>query len=329
MEKILITGASGFIGGFLVEEALNRGLDVYAGIRKSSSKEFLSDPRINFCYMDFRDTDHLSDLLTTHQFDYVIHNAGLTQAKTEETLMEVNAEYLNNLLTAVTQSDNELKKFSFMSSLASYGPADFQPKGIVDHESVPNPVTKYGRSKLKGEEYLKSTKDIPWVILRPTAVYGPREHELLTVFKSINSGIEAKIGFAPQKLSFIYVYDLARITLDTLLQSDAGSEYFVGDGEIYEVTEFNRYIREALGKKTLKLSIPVPIMSGIALLYESISKVTGNYPIVNLDKMNEIKAKSWQIDTNNLLKDINFVPRFLLEDGIKDTVRWYKENNWI
>ncbi|MFT6783171.1 MAG: UDP-glucose 4-epimerase, partial [Saprospiraceae bacterium] len=186
MQKILITGASGFVGGFLVEEALNRGLEVHAAVRRSSNREHLKDERIKFILIDFENNDALKSIFLLHKFDYIIHNAGLTKTPIKEQYFKVNATYLENMVEALIESDTVPIKFTFISSLAAYGPAEHTEYGIVTEDSEPHPVTNYGRSKLQAERYLKSKSEINYSIIRPTAVYGPREKDLFTVYDLIN-----------------------------------------------------------------------------------------------------------------------------------------------
>jgi len=208
MQKILITGASGFVGGFLVEEALNNGLDVYAAVRKSSNLQYLQDHRIKFVYINFEDRDELKSIFKKHKFDYIIHNAGVTKSPNKAQYFNVNATYLENMVEALIESDTVPTKFTFISSLAAYGPAEYTQDGIVTEDSIPHPVTNYGKSKLQAELYLKSKREINYTIIRPTAVYGPREKDLFTVYNLINKGIEMTVGLTDQALTFIYVKDL-------------------------------------------------------------------------------------------------------------------------
>ena len=124
MQKILITGASGFVGGFLVEDALNRGLEVYAAVRKSSNLQYLQDERINFVLIDFENKDSLKSIFLEHEFKYIIHNAGLTKTPIKEQYFIVNATYLENMVEALIESNKIPSKFTFISSLAAYGPAE-------------------------------------------------------------------------------------------------------------------------------------------------------------------------------------------------------------
>ncbi len=324
-DKILITGASGFIGGFLVEYALNQGYETYAGIRKSSSKEYLQDPRIQFCYLDFENKEQLGDILEKNKFNYIIHNAGVTKAKEESTYFKVNETYLINFISVIKDRKIALKKFISISSLAAYGPAEYTPDGIVKEDTIPHPVTAYGRSKLAGEKHLKSTTDIPYNIIRPTAVYGPREKDFSTVYQIVNKGMELLIGFKKQQLTFIYVDDLVRAIFTVMKQAKTGKNYFIADGDHYSGEAFHGVIKDCLKKKTLKIKLPIFAVSILAQISETISMVTGKYPALNKEKVNELKCQSWSCDVAPLKEDFNFVPQFDLNRGMETTILWNKK----
>lgn len=326
----MITGASGFVGGFLVEEALKRGLDVYAAIRKTSSKEYLKDERIKFVYLDFEDVDALAGSFTELNFDYFIHNAGVTKTPSKEVYFKVNAEYLNNIIKAIVQSKIPLKKLTFISSLAAYGPAEYTESGIVTEEGTPHPVTNYGRSKLKGEEYLKAQTEIPYTIIRPTAVYGPREKDLFTVYQLINRGLDLSIGLTDQYLTFIYVKDLVRVILDSTLAHKKNVAYFATDLAVHTSTSYNNAIKKALGNKlALKIKLPITVVKVLGFASEKIGGLFGSYPALNVEKVNELEANSWICDTTPLVNDLNYAPEYSLERGLDESIAWYKENNWL
>ncbi len=330
MQKILITGASGFVGGFLVEEALKKDLEVYAAVRKSSNLQYLTDNRIKFIYIDFEDTDALKSIFLEHRFEYIVHNAGLTKTPIKEQYFKVNADYLENMVEALIESKTVPSKFTFISSLAAYGPAEHTHKGLVTEDSIPHPVTNYGRSKLQAERYLKSKQEINYTIIRPTAVYGPREKDLFTVYDLINKGIEMTVGLTDQKLTFIYVRDLVSVILDATLDCRKNVAYFVSDLEIYSSTSYNELIRKSLGRKrSFKLRLPIPLVKTLGFIAEKAGKLTGSYPALNIEKVNELEAKSWVCDTKNLVNDLNFKPRYKLKDGLEESIAWYKEHNWL
>lgn len=327
--RVLITGASGFVGGFLVDEAISRGLTVDAAVRKSSNTQYLSNPKINFVYINFDDKKDLRSILSKGQYDYIIHNAGLTRSVDPQKLFDVNAGSIETFDNAIQNSGIPLQKFTFVSSLAAYGPADFTENGIVQESSEPHPVTNYGKSKLAGERILKKSS-LPYTIIRPTAVYGPREQDLMALYQTINKGLEVQIGLSPQTLTFIYVKDLVRAIVDiTLEKSTLRKSYFITDTNTYSSKELNEIVRKVLNKKTLKLKVPIPVISLVAFVVENISKLRGGFPPLNKEKVKELGARSWKCDVDPLQKDIKFAPKYNLKNGLEETIPWYKENNLL
>ncbi len=328
MEKILITGASGFVGSFLVEEALKNGLDTYAGIRSSSSKQWLQDERINFIEMNLSNENQLSELMYEHQFDYIIHNAGVTKSNSKSDFFRVNVEFTQNLVTSSSKIKS-LKKFSFMSSLAAYGPADFQENKVLSNDSEPNPVTTYGKSKLRAERKLKEVAGLPLLIFRPTGIFGPRESDFLTAFKAIQNGFSPHVGLSDQWISLVYVKDLVRVIMDATISSVSNKSYFVTDGNLYKATKFNAIIADKLGKSPLKIKVPLPLVYAVASISEGISRLTGKASILNMDKFAEIKARTLDCDISELVNDFDYIPKYDLPSAVEETVKWYKEKKWL
>ena len=330
MKKVLITGASGFVGGFLVEEAISRGLTVHSALRNSSNTEVLDGLDTKLVYWDFENIDNMANILRKGDYDYIIHNAGLTKAKAKEAYFKVNEQYLRNLVDAIRMADLQLDKFLFVSSLAAFGPADFQPENIVKENSVPHPVTNYGRSKLAAELYLIKQQDIPHNIIRPTAVYGPREYDLLTVYQSLGKHIEAYIGLTNQRLTFIYVKDLVRAMIDILLSDHEYTGYFISDGHTYSAQEMNIIVKRELEVKwTIPIKLPILLIKFIAFCNEKIANISGKYPPLNIEKVNELQARDWNCDISGLEKDISFVAEYNLDHGLKETITWCKEQELV
>jgi len=303
MQKILITGASGFVGSFLVEEALKRGLAVYAGVRSTSSRKYLQDKRINIFELDFGNLSDLRDRLQQVNFDYVVHNAGVVTVNDKQDFFKYNTELTTNFAEILQEVQPDLKKFTYISSAAAYGPADNQVGDFVKESDTPQPIDTYGQSKLKAENWLKNQTNFPYLIFRPTGVYGPRETEIFTFFKAFNQGLEGHIGRSPQKMAFIYVKDLAKVVLDGTLSKKVQKGYFVSDGNSYPTQDLGKYAAKILNKK--------PFLT------------------LNLEKVKTLKAKNWQVDIAPLQNDFNFAPAYDLNKGLAETLIWYKENNWL
>lgn len=334
-KNILITGASGFIGSFLVEKALSEGYSVWAGVRASSSKEYLQDERIQFIDLNFGNLEKLSEQLRTFssefgKFDYVVHNAGLTKCLDPADFDRVNFQYTVNLIEALRNADSTPDKFVLMSSLSAFGEGDevnYTPIKLTD---TPNPNTAYGRSKLKAEAYLKNTSDFPYMIMRPTGVYGPREKDYFLMMKTVKAGLDVGAGFQPQHLTFIYVKDLVDAVFLALTSPLTNKEYFVADGDVYTDKEYTALVKKVMGKEhVLSLKVPLSVLKVISNIAEDISKITKKASTLNRDKYVIMKQRNWECDVEPLQKDLGFSPKYSLERGLQESYDWYKANNWM
>ncbi|MDR0863328.1 MAG: NAD(P)-dependent oxidoreductase [Candidatus Symbiothrix sp.] len=318
MKKILITGASGFIGSFLIEEALNKGWQTWAGIRKSSSREYLQDARIQFIDLNFADKKSLREQLLAHvekygPWDYVIHNAGVTKCLNTADFEKVNALYTRHFIETLREINAIPEKFLLMSSLSAF-----------------HPNTAYGRSKQKAEQFLEAQTGFPFIILRPTGVYGPREKDYFLMLKTIQNGLDVTAGFETQKLTFIYVKDLVQAAFLALESPIQNKAYFVTDGKVYSDDEYTRIAKNALGKKqVLKMRVPLAVLKAVCTVSEEFSKFTGKPATLNRDKYNIMKQRDWTCDTLPLEKDLSFKAGYDLQRGMQECVKWYRTNGWL
>ena len=230
--KILVTGASGFIGSFIVEEALRRGMDTWAAVRGSSSHQYLTDERINFIQLDLNDQRQMEGKLRDMDFDYVVHAAGVTKCLNSKDFYEINSRGTKNLVRAILAVNMPIKKFVFISSLSVFGAIkEKMPYDEIRESDTPQPNTEYGRSKLAAEQYLESLGHrVPYIILRPTGVYGPREKDYFMMAKSIKQHIDFAVGFQRQDITFIYVTDVVQAVFLALEKGETGRKYFLSDG---------------------------------------------------------------------------------------------------
>ncbi len=327
-EKVLITGASGFVGYHLIEAALKAGFEVYAAVRKSSDVSHLKEFNLHYVDLDYGSVDALKAHLEAGEYQYIIHAAGITKAKDLAAYNKVNADYSRNLAIAASKANIDLKKFVFVSSLAALGPL-LDLSGEIRDDTAGSPVTSYGASKLLAEEYLKNIPDLPLIIVRPTAVYGPREKDIFILFKSISRGLEPHIGNFKQQLSFIYVKDLARVIIQALLSNVTGKQYNVSDGRIYDRYVLASLTKKAMNKKTLKFHLPIGIVAAMAAFMELIYKNSTATPTLNKEKMAELTAINWACNIEQAKQDLGYDPQFDLEKGLLETVSWYKLNKWL
>jgi len=326
-ERVLITGASGFVGYQLVLEALQNNLEVFAAIRKSSKIDHLKGLDIQYTYLDFNNHESLKAEIEEKQYQYIIHAAGTLRARTPIEYDDINAGYTYNLAQAAATAGNNFKKFVFISSLAAVGPLN-NLNGLITEETVPHPITAYGRSKLLAEQKLSSIKLLNYTILRPTAVYGPRDKDIFIFLKQVAKGIEPYIGRIDQKLSFIYVSDLAKAAIKAL---HAGNKktYILSDGNVYDRYELANITKRVLNVKTSKFHIPVKFVKMIAVIAEKIGYLSNRAPVINTEKLNELKAVNWSCAIEPAVHDMGFHPLYNLEDGLTEAFSWYKMNKWL
>jgi len=328
-KRVLITGASGFVGYHLIAAALDSNLEVFAAVRPSSDIQHLKEFDIQYTSLNFNDVTALQKELEEKKYSYIIHASGTTKAKNKEEYNKVNAGYTKNLALAAINADIQLEKFVFVSSLAAMGPLTDLNARIEDH-SVAHPVTNYGESKLLAEQYLSEIKGLPLIVIRPTAVYGPREKDIFILLQTINKGLEPHIGKFRQQISFIYVKDLAKIIIKSLFSDVTNRQYNVSDGDIYDRYALAEGVKKALkNKRTLKFHLPVSAVSALAALMERLYRNSSASPALNKEKMNELTAINWACNIDGAVAELGFHPEYKLESGLAETIGWYKENKWL
>ncbi len=333
--RILITGASGFIGGFIVEQALKKDFEVWAGIRKTSSKEYLQDDRIHFIDLHFADKEKLKTQLnefreTIGRWDYIIHNAGVTKCANKNDFEKVNYLFTKNFADALQECKMNPDKFILMSSLSAFGPVQEHSMRLIQLTDTPNPNTAYGKSKLKAEKYIQSLSDFPYIILRPTGVYGPRDKDYFLMVKSIKQGFDFAVGYKPQYITFIYVMDLVKAIFLAIEKDAMNKAYFVSDGKIYMGKDFSLLIQKELGKKhVFCLTLPLFLVKLVSIVSEKLAALFGKSSTLNGDKYMIFKQRNWKCDISPLQEDLGFVADYDLEKGTTASVNWYKEAKWI
>lgn len=334
-KKILITGAGGFIGGFMVEKALTENFETWAGIRSSTSLEYLQDNRIHFIDLPFHNQEKLKETLYELKqkgikWDVIIHNLGATKCRKPEDFETINFQFTLHFAEALIHLNMIPDQFILMSSLGALGPGDEIDMTPIKISDQPTPNTAYGKSKLKSEIFLKSLPEFPWVILRPTGVYGPREKDYFLMVKTIKAGFDFSAGFKPQKITFIYVKDLVNCAFRCIEKEIIQKEFLVSEGKAYSSSDFRHYIQKELNKKiVIPICIPLIVLKGISFVAEKIALFSGKCSTLNRDKYHIMKQRNWVCDISSLQEELDFTPQYTLEQGVKETICWYKENGWI
>lgn len=332
--KILITGASGFIGSFIVEEALKRGFETWAAMRKSSSKEYLQDERIKFIELNLSSKEQLVEQLRGQAFDYVVHAAGVTKCLNKADFHRINTEGTKNLVTALLELQMPLKRFVFVSSLSVFGAIrEQQPYEEIRETDTPQPNTEYGRSKLEAERFLDSLSSqtpFPYVILRPTGVYGPREKDYFLMAQSIKQHSDFAVGYKRQDITFVYVSDVVQAVFLALEKGQSGRKYFLSDGEVYQSTTFSDLIHEELGRPWwIRITAPVWVLRIVTFFGEYYGRLTGKITALNNDKYNILRQRNWRCDIQPAIDELGYHPEVDLKEGVRRAIKWYKEQGWL
>jgi len=339
--RILITGATGFIGSFIVEEALRRNMDVWVAVRKSSNRQWLQDGRIHFLELNLDDEDNLTERLRGLQFDYVVHAAGVTKCLKADDFRRVNTLGTQHLVNALLRLQMPLRRLIYLSSLSVFGPVrEEQPYADIEETDTPQPNTAYGRSKLEAEEWLDGVvnsrdkllngKPLPLVVLRPTGVYGPRERDYFMMAKSIRQHVDFAVGFRPQDITFVYVLDVVQAVFLAMEHGQTGRKYFLTDGQVYRSSAFSNLIRRELGRPWwIRITAPLWLLRIVTFCGEHIGRLTGKATALNNDKYNILRQRNWRCNIQPAREELGYEPRYQLDEGVKLTIRWYKDNHWL
>jgi len=334
VKKLLITGSTGFVGRHIVEHALESGYKVVASTRSNSNINWLKEHNIPIVELSLSEPEklviELLEIIKIHgDIDVVVHNAGITQSLNANDYYHVNYTLTKNLINAIKKISGVILKFIYVSSIAAIGPGNPKTFVPINEDDTPHPVTHYGRSKLKAEQFLKNQRELTWIILRPTVVYGPREKNFFKMIKAINKKGEFYIGSKTQMLSFIYVDDLSDVIIKMCVNNSSNKVYNISDGIAYPAFRVNQIIKSVLNRKTISIVMPIWFVRIIAFFDGCIGIITRRAPILNQDKVNELEQLNWLCDNSRIVDDIGFSPNFNFESGIKKTINWYKKNGWL
>ena len=329
--KILITGASGFIGSFIVEEALRRGFETWAAVRGSSSRQFLTDSRINFIELNLSSEEQLTEQLRGLQFDYVVHAAGVTKCLDKQDFHRINTEGTQHLVRVLLALQMRIKRFVYISSLSIMGAIrEQQPYTEIRESDEARPNTAYGRSKLETEEWLATIKELPYVVLRPTGVYGPRERDYFMMAKSIKAHTDFAVGYKQQDITFVYVTDVVQAVFLACEKGVTGRRYFLSDGEVYQSSTFSNLIRKELGNPWwIRITAPIWVLRVVTCVGEYVGRLTGKVTALNNDKYNIMRQRNWRCDIEPARRELGYEPQVKLEEGVRRSIKWYKDNGWL
>lgn len=324
--KVLVTGANGFVGSHIVEELAKEGFDVTCMVRKTSDLKWLSGVKVNFVNCDMAVTEDFGNAV--NGYDAVVHSAGVLRAKDSNQYYAINRDSTKRLALLVLKHNPDLKRFIYISSLAAQGPA-IGRKCANPEPGLENPVSDYGKSKLAGERELRILTDrIPCTVLRPAAVYGPRDKDIFMFFKLVSLGLRPK-PLRERFLQLLYVEDAAKAVTAALKSEGHGFDvYPLAEKTVYGWEELGNIIAGSVNQRTIPIPVPRIAFQAAALLSEFAGIFTNRPSVINRQKVDEMLMPYWTCDVSKTEKDLqlDFTKLFF---GGKITYQWYKSNNWL
>jgi nucleoside-diphosphate-sugar epimerase len=322
----LVTGASGFVGSHLVEGLRERGWRVRALVRPTSSLSWLPSEGVDLVQWTVAFPESLEAALPG--VDVVFHCAGVVRGNTQADYDRVNVEGTRHLhrLAAATPG---IGRFVLVSSLAAGGPSE--PGRPRTEDDPDRPISAYGRSKLDGEGILHAAAGAPpWTIVRPVAVYGPRDRSFLLLARFVARGWIPEVGSTPQPVAVIHVRDLVRgIVLAARAESAIGRTYYLADPEPTDWPRLGRLMADALGRKARTVRIPRAAVAAIGAAARLVTAPIRRANPLPQDRLRELFARAWTCDVSRAREDLGYTPEINLKAGIDETMFWYRDEGWL
>ncbi len=323
--KVLVTGATGFVGGHLVDQLLARGDAVTALVRSPDKARRLADLGVRLIQGSLENPQALADAVAGQ--DVVYHSAALTGAIDEAEFLRANRDGTEGLARAAAALTTP-PRLVLVSSMAAGGPAQRGVPKVSD--DADSPVTMYGRSKLAGETVLRPLP-LPWTIVRPPTVYGPRDRDnLLTIYKAARLGLAPVFGDGTSEVSVIHVSDLAAAIIaagtgDALL----GKVWYVNHPEVLTMADMVRGIGTSIGRNVRLIRLPEGVTRPILGMTGWWAETFRRQTILRADKANEFYQDAWTADPTPFMTATGWHPAFDFVTGSRETAAWYREAGWL
>jgi dihydroflavonol-4-reductase len=304
-----------------------RGYQVRCMVRRTSDLTFIQHLPVEWAYADVCDAESLHS--ACHDVDMVCHCAALTRALDQETFLRVNAQGTKSLAQAAMAASPSLHRFLYLSSQSAAGPSrgaeDFR-----DESRPPQPLNWYSRSKLAGEQALRSLDGgLPLTIIRPSAVFGPRDRDFFAYFDLVKWHLQLQLGRTDRWYSFIYVRDLVELILLALENRIAVGQTYFGCGPAHTYTDLSEAIARAMDRRMLRITLPESILTPIALGAKIQERLTGRPALLNEQRVRDMRQAYWLCSGEKARRELGFEARYTLEVAIQETADWYRENGWL
>jgi len=325
--KILLTGASGFVGSHILDELCARGYQVAILLRPTSNRRFIQQHlgAVEICDGSISDPVGLRRILAG--MTHVIHCAGATRAVRSEDYYRTNHIGTRNVIEAIQAQGGGVQRMLHISSLAVAGPATASAPAREDGPNLP--ISEYGKSKLAAEEEVRKNCPTDFVIVRPPAVYGPRDDGFFSLFQAVQRHL-LPLPSESQALSLVFVKDLARAVSELVVRPEAkGETYFVNSSEIVTARQMAKVIARQVGHWTVPVPLPPVAFLPLCLVNEAICRIFGKAQLLNLQKYAELRAPGWVCDASKLSRQTGLQCPTNLEAGVADTLKWYRQEGWL
>ncbi|MEX0905086.1 MAG: NAD-dependent epimerase/dehydratase family protein [Balneolaceae bacterium] len=323
--KAFVTGGTGFIGSHLVDALIEdlKWTEIKCLVR--DKEKWLEGKNYTKVKADLHSIKLLEENL--RDTDVIFHLAGVVKAPSQKEFDHANVEATENLIRLANKTG--VNKLVILSSLAAAGPSTTKP---LTEDDPLKPVSRYGESKKKMEAMIHNAAapEMSVTILRPPAVYGPREEQIFTLFKMMSKGIAPIVGNGNQpKLSIVYVKDVIQAIMKAAEQQEPGVHpYFISGEKIANWNEIREIVMKVLGRKNIPVHIKPGWVKKIAGVIETTASFFGTYPVINREKANEMVLE-WTCSNQKAEAELHYKPEYSLEEGISRTLRWYKKNQWL
>jgi nucleoside-diphosphate-sugar epimerase len=325
--KVLVTGGTGFVGSHLADQLVERGYKVKCLARQQSNLQYLKHPDIEIVHGGL---DNATDWDTALEgVDTIYHAAGLTHARRKKDYFEVNHHGTEIIIGAALKWRKQIRRFIYISSLAAVGPgASGQP---VNEDTKPAPINAYGRSKLMGEETARAVADLLSVtIVRPPAVYGPRDTALHQLFKSVSRGIAPTIGNYEKHVSLVHVRDLVEgIILAGESKASTGRAYFISSEQVYSTSSIFELLTKIFNRKVRTIAMPRSLAYLGAIAVEVMAGLTGKAPVTSRDRVKALSQPYWGCSIDRARNELGYREQVSLEEGMRETIDWYRREGWL
>jgi dihydroflavonol-4-reductase len=326
--KVLLTGANGFVGSHVLDRLRTQGISTVLLLRQGAKERFIKEhlPQVEVRLGSLSDQASLDKAM--RDVTHVIHAAGSIRAFRAKDFYDVNQLGTRALVNAINQQQGRVQRLVHISSMAAGGPATSDHPASED--DPPRPVSEYGKSKLAGEQEIKDNCRASFVILRPPAVYGPRDAEFLRLFKALKFHLLPQMGGGRQTLSFAFVKDLAAVMVASLDHpAMAGRTYYVAGPEIVSSRAFAEEIATQMKTWTVPVPFPNAALWPICCLQEAASRLTGRSNVLNRYKYPELSAPGWVCSSARLALETGLTCATSLKKGLAETLAWYQQQGWL